>query len=58
MRLRKGLTCEALAKLTDLDKSFVYRVESGHSQPTALPLLNLAKALGVTSDWLLTGAEP
>lgn len=54
-RLATDLTIEALSKRTGIAKSFLSQVENGISQPTALPLLNLSRALGVTADWLLTG---
>ncbi len=50
-----GLTLEALAKKAGLTKGFLSLVENGKTAPGGRSLQGIAKALGVTTDWLLTG---
>lgn len=49
------LTLDQLAKRSSLSKGFLSLVENGLTQPGGASLMNIAKALGVTTDWLLTG---
>lgn len=49
------LTLEQLADRSSLSKGFLSLVENGLTQPGGVSLMNIAKALGVTTDWLLTG---
>lgn len=49
------LTLEALAKKSGLTKGYLSLVENGKTEPGARSLGGIAKALGVTADWLLTG---
>lgn len=61
-RLRKrrselGWSQEQLARETRVSKNTVARWEKG-ATPAADLLGRLARALGVSTDWLLTGAGP
>lgn len=49
------LTLEALAQRAHLTKGFLSLVENGKAAPGGAAVRDLAKALGVTADWLLTG---
>jgi transcriptional regulator with XRE-family HTH domain len=48
IRLEKGLTVEALAAATGLDKGFVSRLERGTKRPSVETVLRLSAALGVS----------
>ena len=54
-RHRLGLTQERVAEAAGVERREVGRLERGERNPTALMLLRLARALGTTTDWLLTG---
>ncbi len=41
-----------------VDKTAICRVEAGTSLPMVDTVILLAKGLGVSIDWLLTGKEP
>lgn len=56
-RLRRGWAQEELARKAGISRSTVADLEGGHSRATAR-LLNIAKALGVTPQWLETGKGP
>jgi len=53
-RLEIGLSQEALALETGIERSYISRLERGLSQPTLLALLKLAKGLECES-WELLG---
>lgn len=55
-RLVRGLTLEGLADKAGVTKGFLSQIENGKGQPTALPLLHLSRALGVSADYLLAGS--
>lgn len=57
LRLRVGLSQEALALSAGLERSYVGRLERGQNQPTLLALLKLAKGLGCEVAELLGPAE-
>lgn len=52
-----NMTQAELAERLDVDPMSVSRWERGKSSPTAHVLGEVARALGVSADWILTG-EP
>lgn len=56
-RLEAGLSQEALALETGIERSYISRLERGLSQPTLLALLKLAKGLGCEVGELLAPVE-
>ena len=50
---RKGLTQEKVAKLVNIDTSAITRYENGITEPSLNTLIKLAKALNVSTDYLL-----
>ena len=54
-RKRLGLTQEALAEKADVTTQFVSYAESGKRAMRPENLLKMANALGVSTDYLLTG---
>lgn len=56
-RLKVGLSQEALAHETGIERSYISRLERGLSQPTLLALLKLAKGLGCEAGELLAPVE-
>lgn len=57
-RLNKGLTIEQLAELADVSDSFLGVAERGTSGFSIETIVKLSKALGVTTDSLLTENVP
>jgi transcriptional regulator with XRE-family HTH domain len=58
VRKERGLRGVQLADLTGLDSSSISRWERNQRNPGSAELGKLAKALGVTERWLLTGEPP
>lgn len=54
-RKRLGLTQETLAEMSDLTTQFVSYAESGKRAMRPENLMKIAAALGVSTDYLLTG---
>ena len=54
-RKKLGLTQEALAEMSDLTTQFVSYAESGKRAMSPENLMKIAAALGVSTDYLLTG---
>ena len=54
-RKKLGITQEALAEISDVTTQFVSYAESGKRAMRPENLLKIAKALGVNTDYLLTG---
>lgn len=54
-RKKLGLTQEALAEMSDLTTQFVSYAESGKRAMRPENLMKMAAALGVSTDYLLTG---
>ncbi len=54
-RKELGLTGGHLAQLAYISEKFLYCIETGKKGLSAETLYNLAKALGVTADWVLGG---
>jgi transcriptional regulator with XRE-family HTH domain len=48
LRLKRGLTLEALGYLGDVDQSTVSRIERGLIEPTPETVVKLARALGIS----------
>ncbi|WP_061298842.1 helix-turn-helix domain-containing protein [Leptospira borgpetersenii] len=57
LRVTKKMSQEELGQLTDLNYNHIGRYERGDSRPSADKLKALAEALGVTTDYLLSGNE-
>lgn len=53
IRLSKGIKQAEVARILEVDRSFVSNIENGKTNPTLSTIANLAKALGVSSDQLL-----
>ena len=56
-RLSKGMTKEALAEAAETSTQFLSQVEKGEQSMTMAKFGKLAKALRVSSDYLLFGRE-
>lgn len=54
-RKKLGLTQESLAEMSDLTTQFVSYAESGKRAMRPENLMKIAAALGVSTDYLLTG---
>ena len=52
-RSAKGLSLDALAKLSGVSRSMLSQIERGESSPTVASLWNLTKALNVDFAFLL-----
>lgn len=57
-RSEQKITQEELADRAGLSKSFIGEVETGQASASGLMYLKIAKALGVSVEWLLTGDLP
>ncbi len=56
VRTSRGWTLDQLAKEAGLTKGFLSQVENGKApRPSGRVLLALARALGASVDWILTG---
>ena len=53
LRLAKGLTQTELGRVAGVGKSAISQYENGAREPDSTVLLNLARCLGTTTDWLL-----
>ncbi len=47
IRLEKGLTCEQLEELSEIDAKQISRLERGERSPTLTTMFYLAKGLGI-----------
>jgi len=56
-RLARRMTVEQLAEAADTSSQFISKIEKGEQQMTWGRFGRLAKALGVTSDYLLYGSD-
>ncbi len=52
-RCSKGLSQDQLAEAAGMSKTGLWQIEKGHSEPGAKTIVALAKALDVTTDYLL-----
>lgn len=57
-RKSRHMTLEQLAEAADTSMQFLFQVEKGEQSMTMLKFGKLAKALRVSSDYLLFGREP
>lgn len=57
-RKKAGLSQEALAEKLGVSRQAISKWETGESTPEVGKLLLLARAFGVTTDWLLSEEEP
>lgn len=55
-RQARGITVAGLALACDMNRSAIVRLERGHRAPTIRTLTRIAQYLGVSTDWLVTGA--
>ena len=55
IRESQGKTREQIAELADISSQFLFYIETGKKSMTAKTIVNLAKALNVTTDFLLLG---
>jgi transcriptional regulator with XRE-family HTH domain len=56
LRKKAGLTLEQLAERTESSKSYVWELENKNPpRPSAEKIARIAAALGVTSDYLMSG---
>ena len=53
IRKRKNISMIELARMCDIDKSTISRIESGSSVPSVYLLLRLTLALGVTLNEMI-----
>lgn len=56
-RHAKGITMDQLSEAADTSTQFLSKVEKGEQNMTAVKFGKLARALGVSSDYLLYGHE-
>jgi len=57
IRLSKGISQEKLALLSEVDRSYVGRIERGDNNVAMLTLARLSSALGVSLAMLMSEAE-
>ena len=57
-RKSKNLTQLDLSKKVDLSQNYIYLIESGRESPGKNAVKDIASALNVTQQWILTGEEP
>lgn len=58
LREKKGMSLAALAEATGLKKSGLSAYENDKYEPSAKATISLSEALGITTDFLLTGKNP
>lgn len=57
LRAEKSLTLEGLARLADVSRAMLSRIERGESSPTAQLLVKICGGLGITPSVLFAGTE-
>lgn len=57
IRVKRGYTRECLAEMASISPKFLYEIETGRKGFSAGVLYNLCIALGIDSDYILTGIE-
>lgn len=57
LRENLGFSREVLSGLAGISSKFLYEIECGKKGMSAYTLNNLARVLGVSADYLLTGNE-
>jgi transcriptional regulator with XRE-family HTH domain len=58
IRVRRGMSSEALAAAADVDRAYVSRIERAVANPTIEILERIARVLGVTMAKLFAVPEP
>lgn len=58
LRLRRALTQEALAELSDCHPNYIGGIERGERNPTLTKLLDIARGLRCAPAELLAGLQP
>lgn len=58
LREKKGMSLAALAEVTGLKKSGLSAYENDKYEPSAKATISLSEALGISTDFLLTGNNP
>lgn len=58
LRVKMGLSQEALAEQADLSPTYISHIERAEKKPSLSALIRLAAALGVTLDFILAGSQP
>lgn len=58
LREKKGMSLAALAEATGLKKSGLSAYENDKYEPSAKATISLSEALGISTDFLLTGKNP
>lgn len=53
IRLSKGIKQVEIAKMLEVDRSFVSNIENGKTNPTLSTIASLAKVFGVSTNELL-----
>lgn len=56
LRESQGKTRDVLSEEAEISPHFLFEIETGKKSMTSNTIINLAKALNVTTDFLLTGA--
>ena len=57
LRIKQGYSVDELAEATDISTKFLYNIEAGKAGFSASVLFNIAKALNVSCDFILTGED-
>jgi len=57
LRIEKGFTQEKLAELSNLDVTFISKMENGKLQPSLTTIISISKALGVSASYLIDRIE-
>jgi transcriptional regulator with XRE-family HTH domain len=57
-RHASGLSVQEVVDAADVSKNHLVGLERGLSMPTHPTLRRIARVLGVSSNWLLTGEKP
>lgn len=57
LRTEKELTQEKLAELSNLDVTFISKMENGKLQPSLTTIFSISKALGVSASYLIDRIE-
>ena len=57
LRTRRGYSVSELAEAADISTKFLYNIEAGKSGFSAKVLFNIASALNVSCDFILTGND-
>lgn len=57
LRIRRGYSVSELAEAADISTKFLYNIEAGKTGFSAKVLFNIARALNVSCDYILTGKD-